>query len=73
MQIQHLKTRKKNTNFKETIEACKNEMHRNNPKQKIEAVAHLNHVDGLDDTGGKHARGTSIDERLNGRPYTGGR
>lgn len=30
----------------------------------------LNHIDGLDNTGGKHARGTTINEGLNSRPDT---
>lgn len=30
---------------------------------------YLNHIDGLNNTGGKHARGSSIDKRLHFRPH----
>lgn len=37
---------------------------------KVKMYENLDHVDGLDDTGGKHTRGTSIDKRLNLWPDT---
>ena len=32
----------------------------------------LDHIDGLDDAGGEHTRGTAIDEGLHSGPDTGG-
>ena len=37
----------------------------------MKALLHLDHIDGLNDAGGEHAGGSTIDERLDGGPHAG--
>lgn len=40
-------------------------------RQLSQRNLYLDHVDGLDDAGGEHARSATIDERLHSAPYSG--